>query len=176
MSKSVYKYNRDRRTRNWTIFHALLIISSAVTIVILYEDWYLLWWLLSYIVVIVIFSSLSIPRKVEVDSELISIHCTLDLTEIPIESISSISKIAPRRLRRVIPLIGSYGFFGFYGHFFDLTHFRRLLIYATEWRYLIEIVDMDEDYYYISCRDRDRFIREVKAHIVAARAASNSLV
>ena len=108
---------------------------------------------------------LSVPRYIEVDDEQISINCLLDRTDIKIDTILSVRKISPRKIRWVLPLFGGCGFFGYYGYFFDFKHFRRVIIYATEWRYMVEIVDMYEDYYYISCRGRDELIARVNAQL-----------
>lgn len=129
----------------------------------LYDGGFVSAWFASFVMALLLLMSLSIPRKIIVDDKNLSIHSLLDLTEIGIDQIVSIRKISPRQLKWTLPIFGSYGFFGFYGHYFDFWNFRRIKIYASEWRYLVEIVDMYEDYYYISCRSRDQLINELNS-------------
>ncbi len=119
-------------------------------------------WFVSFGFAAIILMILSVPRYVAIEGRNLTISCVLDTTEIKLDDIISIRKVSPRRIRWVLPIFGGCGFWGYYGHFFDLRHLRRVMIYATEWRYMVEIVDIYEDYYYISCRDRDRLIDEVE--------------
>ena len=94
--------------------------------------------------------SLSIPRKIVVKKATVEILCLLDMTEIPRMEIASVQRVDPRQMRWVVPLFGGYGFFGYYGYYFDLKTFEKVVVYASEWKNLVEIVDIYEQRYYVS--------------------------
>ena len=70
------------------------------------------------------------------------ILCLLDMTEIPRIEIASAGRVEPRQMRWVVPLLGSYGFFET----------------LQEWKNLVEIVDIYEQRYYVSCADADELV------------------
>ncbi len=165
MSNHRYKFNLDRRTYYWSLLHIVTFAVAGVGSYSLYEGGFISAWFTSFVVALMLLMSLSIPRNIIVDGEHITINCLLDTTEINIDEILTIEKVSPRKIGWVFPIFGGNGFFGYYGHFFDLRSFQRVIIYATEWRCMVEIVDVYEDHYYISCRERDRLIREVRANM-----------
>ena len=65
----------------------------------------------------------------------------------------------------VLPPFGACGFFGYYGHFLDLRRFERIRIYASEWRNFVEIADVYEERYYVSCREADEFVEQLARYI-----------
>lgn len=158
---SRYNFNFGRRTYYWTLLYIVCVSLLGVALYKLYDGGFVSAWFASFVMALLLLMALSIPRKIIVDNKTFAIHSLLDLTEIGIDQIISIRKISPRQLKWTLPIFGSYGFFGFYGHYFDFWNFRRVKIYASEWRYLVEIVDVYEDYYYISCRSRDLLINEL---------------
>lgn len=161
MRSSRYGYHLDSVSIYWSLLHIVGFVAIGLLLYNFYVGGFFSAWFVSFVVALIILMLLSVPRHIEVDDHRVSINCVLDRTEIELQNIISISKVSPRRIRWVLPLFGGCGFWGYYGHFFDLRQFRRVMIYATEWRYLVEIVDIYEDYYYVSCRDRDRLISEV---------------
>lgn len=134
---------------------------------VFYDGGYLSAWFVSFVVALILFMTLSIPRRIVTSDMTLSIESVLDVSQIELCEIASISKVSPRKIRWVMPIFGSCGFFGYYGYFFDFRHFHKVRIFATEWRYLVEIVDIYEDYHYISCRDRDVLIADINERIEA---------
>lgn len=162
MSSQRYKFHGDRRTYYWTLLHIVVFVTLGIGFYMLYEGGFISAWFTSFVVGLVLLMSLSIPRFIEVNDGSVSINCLLDVTEIMIDEIASIEKVSPRKIGWVFPIFAGNGFFGYYGHFFDLKSFQRVVIYASEWRYMVEIVDIYEDHYYVSCRERDKLIAEVR--------------
>lgn len=161
MSSSRYIFHRDSATKYWTAVHIVAIVVIAILLSTHYVGGFFLAWFASFVVALLLLMVLSVPRDIEVGDEKMTINCLLDTTEIEIENIVSVRKVSPREIRWVLPIFGGCGFLGYYGHFFDFKHFRSVVIYATEWRYMVEIVDVNEDYYYVSCRRRDALIEEL---------------
>lgn len=158
---SRYNFHFGRRALYCTLLYIVVFAMVGVALYMLYDGGYLSAWFASFIMALLLLMALSIPRKIVVGERFLTIHSLLDLTRIEVDQIMSIRKISPRRLRWMIPIFGSYGFFGYYGHYFDLRNFRKVKIYASEWRYLVEVVDIYEDHYYFSCRGRDALISEL---------------
>lgn len=161
MASSVYKFRCDRVTTYLTTLYIILFLCALVLFVGFYDGGLFSAWLVSIVVAVVLLTMLSVPRDVEVGQDDVKINCLLDTTEIDIANITSVRAISRRELGVLIPIFGGFGLFGYYGHYFDFRHFRRVVVYASEWRNLVEIVDIYEDYYYVSCRDSDRLLREI---------------
>ncbi len=165
MESRRYLYCRDRVTLYWTALHIVAILFGVVLLLMLFKGGLFSAWFVSFVVAAVLLMLLSVPRDIEVDDEMVKINCLLDTTEIRLENILSVRKISPREMRWVFPLFGGCGFLGYYGHYFDLKHFRRVVVYASEWRYLVEIVDVYEEHYYLSCREREELVEELNAKL-----------
>ncbi|MFI3282227.1 MAG: PH domain-containing protein [Rikenellaceae bacterium] len=159
---TTYKFNFSRRVIYLTLLHIVVSVLFAYLLYIFYEGGYLSAWFASFVVALICLLTLSIPRRVVVSQSQVKIICILELTEIDIADIVKVRKVNPRNLKWIIPLFGGYGFFGYYGLFFDLRRAERIKMYATEWQYLVEIVDIYEDRYYISCRDREKFVKDIQ--------------
>lgn len=124
----------------------------------LYIGGYLSAWFVSLVVALFALMSLSIPRKIVVKKATVEILCLLDMTEIPRMEIASVQRVDPRQMRWVVPLFGGYGFFGYYGYYFDLKTFEKVVVYASEWKNLVEIVDIYEQRYYVSRHPADELV------------------
>lgn len=161
MEKKVYKFRFSRRVFYWSLIHLLLFTLLAGTLYLLYEGGYLSAWFTSCVVALLALMALSIPRKILVDDRKISIHCLLDMTEIPREEIASVRRVETDEMKGLIPVFGGCGFFGYYGHFFDLKEFEKVKIYATEWNHFVEIVDIYDDRYYVSCAEADKLVEQL---------------
>ncbi|MFI3289024.1 MAG: PH domain-containing protein [Rikenellaceae bacterium] len=170
---SRYYFNFGRRTYYWTLLYIVVVALLGFALYQLYDGGFLSAWFASFIMALLLLMALSIPRKILVNERSFAIHSLLDLTEIDIDQISSVRRITPRQLKWIFPIFGSYGFFGYYGHYFDFRHFRRVKIYASELKYLVEIVDIYEDYYYVSCRKRDQLILELSRYMKMSREQNN---
>ncbi len=154
----IYKYRFDRHTIYWTMIYLIVFILLGIGLYFLYEGGYLSAWFTSFIVALIALMSLSIPRKIVITDDLVEVCCLLDITEIRREEIASARRVETKRLKWVIPLFGGCGFFGYYGHFFDLRHFERVRIYASEWQNFVEITDIYEERLYVSCSDADQLV------------------
>ena len=86
-------------------------------------------------------------------ADLLDIHTPRERMEI-----ASVQRVDPRQMRWVVPLFGGYGFFGYYGYYFDLKTFEKVVVYASEWKNLVEIVDIYEQRYYVSCTQADELV------------------
>ncbi|MBE6181449.1 MAG: hypothetical protein E7148_01985 [Rikenellaceae bacterium] len=158
---TTYKYHFDRHTIYWSIIYLVVFILLGITLYFLYEGGYLSAWFTSFIVALIALMSLSIPRKIVITDEWVEICCLLDITEIRREEIASIRRVEKKQLKWVVPLFGGCGFFGYYGHFFDLRHFERVKIYASEWNNFVEIIDIYEERLYVSCFEADKLIAQL---------------
>ena len=144
--KRVFKYRFSRRTLYLSAFYILVLALIGLGLHSLYIGGYLSAWFVSLVVALFALMSLSIPRKIVVKKATVEILCLLDMTEIP------------RQMRWVVPLFGGYGFFGYYGYYFDLKTFEKVVVYASEWKNLVEIVDIYEQRYYVSCTQADELV------------------
>lgn len=158
----IYKFHFSHRVIYFGLLQIVVASGVGYMLYTLYEGGYLSTWFAMFVVALICLLTLSIPRKVVVTPTHLNIICILELTEIKIADIVKIRKVNPRNLKWVFPVFGAYGFFGFYGLYFDFRRAERFKMYATEWRNLIEIIDIYEDRYYISCRNSDALVKEVQ--------------
>lgn len=165
MEERTFKYRFDRRTLYWTALYLVVLSLLGTALYLLYEGGYLSAWFTSFIVALVALMSLSIPRRIVLTHDKVSIRCLLDITEIPTADIASVRPVERAELRWLLPLFGACGFFGYYGHFLDLRRFERIRIYATQWRDFVEIVDVYEERYYVSCHEADELVDELLRRI-----------
>ena len=156
--KRVFKYRFSRRTLLLSALYLAVLALIVAGLHRLYIGGYLSAWFLSLVGALVALMALSIPRKIVVKPATVEILCLLDMTEIPRIEIASAGRVEPRQMRWVVPLLGSYGFFGYYGYYFDLKSFEKVIVYASEWKNLVEIVDIYEQRYYVSCADADELV------------------
>ncbi len=156
--KRVFKYRFSRRTLLLSALYLAVLALIGAGLHRLYIGGYLSAWFLSLVGALVVLMALSIPRKIVVKPATVEILCLLDMTEIPRIEIASAGRVEPRQMRWVVPLLGSYGFFGYYGYYFDLKSFEKVIVYASEWKNLVEIVDIYEQRYYVSCADADELV------------------
>lgn len=164
-----YRYRIDRRTRYWTLLYVVVYLGLGLGLYMLYEGGYFSAWFATSIGALLLLMALSIPRKLILTKEKLEVRCLLDMTEIPREEIASVRRVAPEEMRWIFPLFGGCGFFGYYGHFLDLKHFERLMIYASEWRNMVEVTTIYEDKLWISCSEADQLI----AHLTEQPAAES---
>ncbi|GHV01763.1 hypothetical protein FACS1894159_10010 [Bacteroidia bacterium] len=158
-----YYYTSDRRSR--------LITSIVVTVTALLSllagyyshGGYFMAWVLSLVAGVAGLYALSIPRYIEIGQEAIEIHCVLELTTIRYEDLVSIRKLQPSDMRYCFPLLGSYGFFGYYGYYYNLLYWDVVKVYAGCWNNFVELEDIYEQRYIVSCDDPDAMIADLKA-------------
>ncbi len=158
MNETIYKFNCDRRTIIITIVYIAILSLVSVAIWLMYVGGYFSAWFISVVVALLALLTLSIPRRIVVDEQMLSIVCVLEIVEIPLCEIASVRLLRPSEKRLMMPIFGSYGFFGYYGYYLNLSTFERVKFYATELNNLVEIVDIYDDSYYVSCRNSDALI------------------
>lgn len=153
-----YRYRIDRRTWYWTLLYVVAYLALGIGLYLLYEGGYFSAWFSTSIGALLILMALSIPRKLVLTDQTLSVQCLLDVTELPREEIATIRRVEEEELHGIIPLFGGCGFFGYYGRFFDLKNFERLTIYASEWRNMVEITTIYEDQIWLSCSEAEQLI------------------
>lgn len=153
-----YRYRIDRRTWYWTLLYVVAYLALGIGLYLLYEGGYFSAWFSTSIGALLILMVLSIPRKLVLTDQTLSVQCLLDVTELPREEIATIRRVEEEELHGIIPLFGGCGFFGYYGRFFDLKNFERLTIYASEWRNMVEITTIYEDKFWLSCSEAEQLI------------------
>lgn len=164
-----FRYRRDKRTRRLTWITSAVIAAAFAAVVFCVGEEYVRAWIIVLLLTILLLYVLSIPRYVKVDKEAVEIHCVVEMTRIPIADINSVRKVTRQDLGRLTLLLGSYGFFGYYGYYANLKRWETVKVYATEWDNLVEINDIYEDRYIVSCREADRFIEMVmQAKLIGA--------
>ena len=139
------------------LFGVLVWLSLA-----LFDGGYITAWFVSLLVAVMALMMLSIPRKTVLTDDSVEIFCISDHTDIPYCEIVSVRELANRETRWLFPIFAAFGFFGYYGHYLNLRRMEAVKIYATRWRGLVEIVDIYDDKYYISCSDASDFISTVR--------------
>ncbi len=163
MSESkIFRFFFSNRVLYLGVLHIVVAALFAYLLYIFYDGGYLSVWFGALALALLCLQVLSIPRRIVVTPTQLKIICVLELTEINISDIVRIRKVNPRGLKWIVPLFGGWGFFGYYGIFFDLQRAEKIKMYATEWRYLVEIVDIYEDRYYVSCRNREELIKQIR--------------
>lgn len=156
-----YKYTIDNATKYRTMIHFLLFAAVAVALFIFFDGGYMLAWFVSIIIAIIALMALSVPRQVIVNESGIDICCVSDYTFIPYNEIASIRIVDNSEMRFVIPIFAGVGFFGYYGCFLNLKGMDFIRIYASKWSGFIEITDIYEDKYYISCDNESDLVGRV---------------
>ncbi len=156
-----YKYTIDNRTKYRTMIHFLFFIGIAVGLFILFNGGYILAWFISIVIAIIALMTLSIPRKVIVGEDGIDICCISDYTFIPYSEITTVRSVENSEMRYFIPIFAAAGFFGYYGCYLSLRGMDFVKIYASKWGGFIEITDIYEDKYYISCDNEVELVERV---------------
>ena len=146
-----YKYTIDNKTKYRTVVHFLIFAGVATGLFVLFEGGYILAWFISIIVAVLALMALSIPRKVVVGEDGIDICCISDYTFIPYSEITSIRIVERKELKFILPIFAGVGFFGYFGNFLNLKGMDFVKLYAAKWGDFIEITDVYEDKFYISC-------------------------
>lgn len=156
-----YRYTIDNATKYRTMIHFLLFAAVAVALFIFFDGGYILAWFVSIIVAIIALMALSVPQQVIVNESGIDICCVSDYTFIPYNEIASIRIVDNSEMRFVIPIFAGVGFFGYYGCFLNLKGMDFIRIYASKWSGFVEITDIYEDKYYISCDNESDLVSRV---------------
>lgn len=165
MTMQIFNYKTDRRTVIYSILTIVIFIASAAAIFLFYKGGFFSAWFISLVAAITALMILSIPRRIEITDDELSIFCISDVTIIDIKEIVAVRKLSRRELRPLFPIFGAVGFFGNYGKFIDFKEFEVVTLYTSEWDNLVEITDIYDDRIIISCRERDAFIEAINSAI-----------
>lgn len=158
-----YKYRCDRRTLYWTAVYVVAYIGLGYGLYRLYAGEYLSAWFISCVGALLILMALSIPRNLVLTEEALEIRCLLDITVLRRDEIVGARRVGADEMRWLLPIFGGCGFFGYYGHFFDLRRFDRLLIYASRWHDLVEVMTLYDDRVWVSCDRADELVALLNA-------------
>ncbi len=165
MTMTEYKYTINNKTKYLTMIHFLIFVGVAAGLFIFVKGGYILAWFISLMVAIIALMTLSIPRKIILSQEGIDICCISDYTFIPYSEITSIRIVERKELKFILPIFAGVGFFGYFGNFLNLKGMDFVKLYAAKWGDFIEITDVYEDKFYISCDNQselaERIAREV---------------
>ncbi len=166
-NSKTYKFKSDKRSKIITASSFVVATLLAIALYHLYAGGYFSAWFISVVCAIIALIALSIPRRLILSSDALTVMCLLKVVEIPINEIVSIRRVEPSERRWFIPLLGSFGFFGYFGYYLDLATFERVKFYATDWSELIEIIDIYDDRHFISCADGDELIATIDKQILS---------
>lgn len=158
-----YRYKTDLKTRYLTVVHFIVFAIIAATLCIFVDGGYILAWFISIVFAIIALMALSIPRRIILSEDGVEICCISDYTHIAYKEIASIRAVSDEEMKFIMPIFAASGFFGYYGSFIDFKSWDFVKIYASKWSNFVEITDIYEDKYYISCDKGDVLIRRVKS-------------
>lgn len=156
-----FKYNRDKRTWRLTLMWLVLIAAALIVPYFFSEGNYLNAWVISVVVAVLALFILSIPSRILIDSHVLEIRCLVETTRIEIRDIASVRKVSKKDYKALYPVVGGYGFFGYYGYYFDFINLEMVKVYATELNNFVEIQDIYEQRYLVSCRKADELIEAI---------------
>ncbi len=151
MSSQKFRYSSDSLTRTLTLLHLILFTAVAAVLYMLFDGGYMFAWFVSIAIAIVMLMILSIPRYVLLNDDSIDVCCISDYTHIDFDKIAYVRVVKRGSMRYMLPIFASVGFFGYYGVFLNLRKMDFVKIYASKIGEAIEIVDIYEDKYYITC-------------------------
>lgn len=158
-----YRYKTDLKTRYLTVVHFIVFAIIAATLCILVDGGYILAWFISIVFAVIALMALSIPRRIILSEDGVEICCISDYTHIAYKEIASIRAVSDEEMKFIMPIFAASGFFGYYGSFIDFKSWDFVKIYASKWRNFVEITDIYEDKYYISCDKGEELIRGVES-------------
>ncbi len=160
-----YKYRLNGHTWYWTMVHFAVFAALVAAIPFLFDGGYMIAWVASLLVAVVALMTLSIPRRMVLTDSAVEIRCVSDLTTLPYTDIASVRAVPSRRMYWFMPVFASSGFFGYYGYFLDLRRFDMVKVYASTWRNFVEITDVCEEKYYVSCNNAAEMVALVGSRI-----------
>ena len=152
----------DRRTRLVTAVCFLAAIAVLVYLYLHSGGSYLPAWVTMLLAALLILASLSIPRFIRISPSSVEIHCTVELTVVPLDDIISIRLMEQKEMKWAVPvpLLGMYAVFGYYGYYVNLRKFRVFKVYSKQWNNFIMIENIYEDIIVVSADAPEQFIAE----------------
>jgi hypothetical protein len=164
MDSIKFKYRLDRRTKIITALFLLIIAAGVALMFYKSGGSYLPAWFTTLVAALVLLAMLSIPRFILVSPHSLEIHCVLQLVKMPIKDIRSIRFIEPGDMRFSIPIWGIYGVFGYYGYYWGCKQRRLFRLYASRWRNLVLIEDVQGHCYVISSQHPSELISQIEKY------------
>ena len=160
--EKIYPYHISKRIIYTTALYAVLFIGVAVVLAITFDGGYISAWFLSIILALLALMALSTPRRIVVDEEGIEIQCIAKDITLAYDDIASVQKVDNLRMRECLPLLGALGFLGHYGRFLNLRTMDFIHIYASHWGEFVEIIDTDDNRYYIACEGSGELFADIE--------------
>ena len=160
-----YKYRANYGTWHWSVIHIIGFVAVAAAFVYMYDGGYMVAWFISFLVALIGLMILSIPRKIVLTGKSVEICCISDRTSITYNDIVSVRIVPKSEMRWFVPIFAAMGFFGFYGYFLNLRRLDLVKVYASKWDDFVEITDIFDDKYYVSCDRRDELVAAIASHI-----------
>ena len=158
----IFHYRSDLRSKRITVIVLAVLVEAFGLFDYFAVGGYMPAWFLFFMVIVLALYILSIPRYIHVDEEAVEIHCLLESTYIHYADLKSVRCMAPGGMKYAFPLLGSYGFFGYYGYYFNLREWSTIKVYASQWSNFVEIEDIYEQKYVISCDDPQMLIASIR--------------
>lgn len=158
-----YDYRLDKRSRRITTVYIVIFLIVAALLLYRFMDsgTYIPAWFLSIAFAVMALYVLSIPRFIRVTDAAFEIHCLVELTKLHLNDIKSVRRIDDSSMKHSIPLLASYGFCGYYGYYFNISEWEMIKVYASKWSDFVEIEDIYEQKYIVSCDDADGLIAQI---------------
>ena len=147
----IFPYRYDLRSKRITVIVLAVLVEAFGLFDYFAVGGYMPAWFLFFAVVMLALHILSIPRRIHVEEEAIEIHCLLESTYIHYADLKSVRCMEPGEMKFAFPLLGSYGFFGYYGYYFNFREWSTIKVYASQWGNFVEIEDIYEQKYVVSC-------------------------
>jgi len=157
----VFHYRLDLNSKRITVMVLALLVEAFGLFQYFAIGGYMPAWFLFFAVVMLALYILSIPRHIHVDEEALEIHCLLESSYIHYADLKSVRCMEPGEMKFAFPLLGSYGFFGYYGYYFNLREWSTIKVYASQWGNFVEIEDIYEQKYVVSCDEPHRLIAAI---------------
>jgi len=169
-----YYYQFDRRSKLVTSVVVTVAVLTALLVGYYARGGFFTAWFISLMVGVAGLCILSVPRYILVGEGAVEIHCVLELTTIRYEDLVSVRKIRRAEMRYCFPLVGSYGFFGYYGYYYNLRYWDMVKVYAGSWGQFVELEDIYEQKYIVSCTDADALLADIRAAVAAGAQADKT--
>lgn len=168
-----YKYKANYGTWHWSIIHILGFVAAAVAVLYIYDGGYMPAWIISFIIALVGLMILSIPRKIVLTDASVEICCISDRTSIAYKDIASVRAVPKSEVRWFVPIFAAMGFMGFYGYFLNLRRLDLVTVYALKWDDFVEITDIFDDKYYVSCDRREELVAAIAGRIAPSNEGND---
>ncbi|MFI3262702.1 MAG: PH domain-containing protein [Rikenellaceae bacterium] len=168
--------NRSSKfVKRFTLIIFLLFIVFFVVAFVINNGTYLIAWIFSLVLATLIIAILSFPKNLTLTEDELVINCVLETRVISLSEIKRIHTINRYRLKSTIPTFGSYGFGGYFGIYFDLIHFRKLRLFATNLQNLVYVQTIYKDHFILSCENSNLLIERTRDAILKLKPEEVSL-